>query len=43
MLEKEELADPEGNSHKGAEENAPLGTLITSGVYIPLISDRIRV
>lgn len=27
MLEKEELTDPEGNSHKGAAENAPLGTL----------------
>jgi len=43
VLEKEELTDPEGNSHKGAAENAPLGTLMSYAVHIPLISDHIRV
>lgn len=40
MLEKEEPTDPEGNSHKGAAENAPLGTQVTSALsaYILLSS-----
>lgn len=43
---KEEPTDPEGNSHKGAAENAPLGTQVTtvlSAVHTPFISGHIGV